>query len=217
MNPLDEIEMEMGGKLKVGQEVIIWQTGYKGCIIATDKIGPHDICFVDEGGQQARPYFPWQLTPTGAQQKPVEPERVKAPRMPDCTYPGSCVNPLSVCFGCGWRKVEYAPSPGLLQRMGMCTYPELFICEKAGECNWKCFEKQPHGHFPDCELRCTKGATCIPYVPEDEAREWFVVAKDTGAWVDGSGLLDTKERALELIRARQRHNLRAFRWSDGLR
>jgi hypothetical protein len=121
----------------------------------------------------------------------------------------------------GWQLTP-EPDPWL-DRVLLITYPELYICSKAGECatRWRecCPHRTRHVHLANCQEPECKAihATCIPYVPEDEARDWFVVAKDTGAWVDGSGLLDTKERALELIRARQRHNLRAFKWSDGLK
>ncbi len=79
-------------------------------------------------------------------------------------------------------------------RLSLITYPELFICSKAGECKWSdqlCYRHHgaPHAERANCHvpnMDCD-GATCIPYVPEDEAREWVVVFGHAIAALNGSG------------------------------
>jgi hypothetical protein len=59
---------------------------------------------------------------------PVEPERVKEDAFPQwhppCGFQGLCHNGWGSkwCAECPW--FDKAPSPGLLQRMGMCVWPE---------------------------------------------------------------------------------------------
>jgi hypothetical protein len=107
---LDEIEMEMGKErtMQRGDEVRdIW--GNRG-VIETVHDGEFSIPWYVVNGLC---YFGWQLTCTGAQQKPVEPERVTCA---DCGQ-------VFQLDGCHWCPA-LAPSPGLLQRMGMATWEE---------------------------------------------------------------------------------------------
>ena len=204
--------------LRVGQRVKGRASGTVGEIRARCPMHPHSWYVLPDGGCTTQCWPEDIFTPL------PEPERVKG----WCNKPEgqTCVDePASsycdMALRCGWWVRRPVPH-SYASRLSLITYPELFICEKAGECSGPCIVGRPHERVGQ---RCHEGPCymfpgvrhCIPYVPEDEGREWFVVAKDTGAWVDGSGLLDTKERALELIRARQRHNLRAFKWSDGLK
>lgn len=95
--------------------------------------------------------------------------------------------------------------------------PQLMICKKASTCKLHCIAqaKEPHKWNANCGVACEE-VPCITYV-EPEEKDWFVVDGDTPGWFRTSGLGDTKERCLELIKARPSHDLRAFRWSDGER
>ena len=166
MNPLDEIEMEMGGKLRVGQKVRTYYTQKVGVIVGKcPHHGENWHVEVDDAPCEIRCAAECNLTPL------PEPERVNCHRQEGPCGVGQCGD---WCWH--WRTL---PSPGLLQRLSLITYPELFICEKAGECKGKdgCFAGKLHDRTRFCERGdwCSTAHAhrrCIPYVPEDEAREW---------------------------------------------
>jgi hypothetical protein len=101
--------------------------------------------------------------------------------------------------------------------------PELFICSKAGECGEVCCHKDKHPQNLGCDMPpiCREDATCIPYVPEDEVREWFIVASKPPQWatevfsIPGRCWGLTEKRAREIARTCPEY--RAFRWSAGLK
>lgn len=158
-------------------------------------------------------YLSHQLTPM------AEPARAKG----WCNKPEGqkCVDePASsycdMALRCGWW-VRH-PGDSWAQRMGMCTYPEpLYICDKAGECKGTnrdgCSHNKPHkdlGNCPDHRAfyRCIPGSLCIPYVPEDEAREWVVVF--------GPAFIKRTKAEAERY-AKDSPDYRAFKWNAGLK
>ncbi|MFA5377822.1 MAG: hypothetical protein WC455_18875 [Dehalococcoidia bacterium] len=221
MNPLDEIEMEMGGKsMKVGDRVKTID-GKEGCVYRLESDGR---LWVDVGGTWAGDYLRWQLTPLPESE--IEKYR-KLNAWDDCTQRQHW-NCVDICSGCAcYRK----PDHSYASRLSLITYPEpLFICSKAGECKEDCTHNGKHkwqgrDTFDGCEGNgCDERdieATCIPYVPEDEAREWFVMAmprSENAGWMLGTLMTkDQAEKALAGWCLRPDCDYRILRWSDGLK
>jgi hypothetical protein len=184
MNPPDEIEMEMGGKLRVGQKVRTYYTQKVGVIVGKcPHHGENWHVEVDGAPCEIRCAAECNLTP-----------------LPD-------------------------PDPWL-ERVKLITYLELYICSKAGECKkLNCSHKVAHAHMVGCSVvGCRDVVTpqlfkpdahCIPYVPEDEAREWFIVSGPKPVVLYDSNL--TKGKADYIVQHWKGAEYRAFRWSDGLK
>ena len=141
-------------------------------------------------------YLSHQLTPM------AEPARAKG----WCNKPEgqTCVDePASsycdMVLRCGWWVRPPAPH-SYASRLSLITYPELFICSKAGECatRWRecCPHRTPHHHLMNCQEPECKAihATCIPYVPEDEARAAWRKAKIRHTRIGG----DTWDEPVEI-------------------
>jgi hypothetical protein len=122
---------------------------------------------------------------------------------------------------CGWWVRPPAPH-SYASRLSLITYPELFICSKAGECKTRGYcekfhdsHRMPHKHSGSCKKPCDRDGTCIPYVPEDEA-DWFVVSKgEVGIGTATQRLV--REQDARQVLATDSLNRRAFKWSTGLK
>jgi hypothetical protein len=154
-------------------------------------------------------YLSHQLTPM------AEPARAKG----WCNKPEgqTCVDePASsycdMALRCGWWVRPPAPH-SYASRLSLITYPELFICSKAGECSAPCSHGSRHKRTGLCDAIswCPVGRashTCIPYVPEDEAREWVVVF--------GPAFIKRTKAEAERY-AKDSPDYRAFKWNAGLK
>jgi hypothetical protein len=123
--------------------------------------------------------------------------------------------------GIWWDERQLTPEPDpWVERVLLITYPELFICEKAGECGrGGCRNhRRPHAKSAGCAVDCCGSGPCIPYVPEDEA-DWFVARRASDAHGHGTkglgGALLTKKGAELWVK--DEPGYRAFKWSDGLK
>jgi hypothetical protein len=91
----------------------------------------------------------------------------------------------------------------------------MLICEKAGECDHGgCYHIKKHRHIAMCAKDKNAGtpcrwleAHCIPYVPEDEERDWFVSHQSYSRV--------TKAQAMLYVKGDPAY--RAFKWGDGAR
>jgi hypothetical protein len=160
-------------------------------------------------------YLSHQLTPM------AEPARAKG----WCNKPEGqkCVDePASsycdMALRCGWWVRPPAPH-SYASRLSLIAYPELFICSKAGECKATgCVHRAAHssGKYATCaEMASACESRCIPYVPEDEAREWFIVSGPKPVVLYDSNL--TKGKADYIVQHWKGAEYRAFKWSDGLK
>ncbi len=173
--------------LRVGQRVRTYYTRETGVIVG---VCPHDSgnWHVEVDGSmscQIRCAAACNLTPL------PEPEREAR----ECSHVEKCGRPHEwVSVG---GKAYCDPMNGTCtlhsyaSRLSLITYPELFICSKAGECK-KCLcandHKVPHAHYTACKVDCPfVQARCIPYVPEDEG-PWLVLGRYRRAFKWSTGL-----------------------------
>ncbi len=207
---LDEIEMELGGKgMKVGDRVRTYYTRKEGVI--TGPCPRHKgNWLVDVGDETCDVKCAAECNLI-----PVEPEREAR----ECSHVEKCGRPHEwVSVG---GKAYCDPMNGTCtlhsyaSRLSLITYPELFICEKAGECKGKdgCFAGKLHDRTRFCERGdwCSTAHAhrhCIPYVPEGEGNDWVTIY----------GPAFTKRTKAETERiVKVDPGYRAFKWSTGLK
>lgn len=199
---------------------------------------------VSDWGKELPQYLASQLTPVepwpkcsncGYRHNPAlpPPEMCRGKENP-MAQGKPCGHHYAICTHCDLCPMNphpetYAQRLGILEdwitkswrEWGGAKPAELMICERHKECKRaKCpyGRREPHVYREACpvvyEAEDDCHVKCIPYV---EPKEWFVVAKDTGLWVNHPHTLMTKADALKLIESIGANNACAFRWSQGVK